>query len=281
MSKNQGTGRHRHKGRAIVAVLAAFMVAPSTTAADNATLFVTPSICQDPKDAINYHWASNKYGASSLFFMKNDGSVAPVTAHTGSFDDHDEVYIVAHGNVGIIGAFAAADFAKHFMAAHPKPPSTAYFDSCFAADATKGHSNLRIFDDTYKAAKKLVKKIEGPAGACQLVGNGSDDLTKAVNKQGATQSNPAEFNQIVENIMAVWTKGNYSGTGKSYAAACKELQESFDAAKLLAFVNTTFATFTNTPKEPIATTINYLELIKLNAGGKDLIICGGDHGNCP
>lgn len=261
------------------ALSGAIVMAPSIASAASATL-LTSLICQDPRDVIDYHWASLKYAAAHLFFMKNDGTVVPLTAKNASFDSYDTVYVVAHGKVGAVGPFSSADFAKHFKAAHASVPHNAYFDSCFAAaaNASASGSNLKIFDAVYG---DKVKTLSGPVGACQLVGDGNPSLAHAVNKYDAKRSDQKAFDQIVKNIMTDWDSGKYAATGKSYQAACGDLMAKFDAAGVLDFVNAVFAHFTTAPLTPVATTINYLELIKLNTGGTDLLVCGADHKACP
>lgn len=279
-TQKRGLRRHVRDAAIQAAILAAALTGSSAAMGDSATLLVQGSLCDNPSDAVNYQWAAQKFGAAPLFFMQKNGSVAALTKGA-VFDKFDSIYITAHGSPGGVGDFTGANFATHFQAAHKSTPKLAYFNSCSAAvPPSGGSSNLKVFAAAYG---NKVPTLRGPAGpGCRLAGDGKPDLKDADLKYGVAPSNQGQYDQIVKNIETEWDKGRYAQSGKTYVAACQDLMSSFDEARALAFVNTVANDFTTTPRRPIKDTFNYLELVRLNAGGQPLFTCGADHKDaCP
>ncbi len=114
-------------GRPAAAALTVALLTPVACFAESATL-LDATVCQDPVSSFNYRWASTVHHASALFCMKRDGTVeAPSTASQKEFNTYDSIYIVAHGQPGKVGDFAAGQFAQKFKDAHPSTPTNIFF----------------------------------------------------------------------------------------------------------------------------------------------------------
>lgn len=252
------------------------MVAQISAALADGAVVMTASICQDPADSMDSLWLTKVKGATSVFFMKDTGDVVALDG-AGAFDTFKDIYVAAHGSRDEVWPFLKADFATNLKASHPSTPDLVYFSVCDAAVGTD--TVLKLTNGQYVDA---VKVLSGPKGACQLVGDGNPDITAAKNRYGAVQSADSESKNVQDNIMDIWDKQNYAGSGKTWAAACEQYVDNGDMASLNAFRLAVQNKFLSAPAAPVAKSHNYGLLIQWNTGGNDFFQCGQQNGvACP
>ncbi len=265
-----------HRGRpgfvlGLVLIVAA-LVAPDEGRADPATL-ILPDVCDDPAAVFDHQWAKDKFGASDLFFMANDGSVVRVSEGDGDFNSYEDLYVFAHGASNSIGGMTYANFVGWLKTAHSEIPKSVFFGVC--GSATKPNS---LLEKTYDIYDKKVDTLTGSDGACALTGDGDRDLRNAEYHVGVVRANKEdqkEYSQIIKNIDAKWNGVVYPGTTKVYKIYCQAVLTNFDAGTLRAFMATVKTQFSQPNTDPKAST-DYLELVVLNTDGQELSSCGQD-----
>lgn len=252
------------------------MVAQISAALADGAVVMTDTICQDPADSMDSRWLTEVQGATSVFFMKDTGDVV-VLDGAGAFDTFNDIYVAAHGDPDEVGPFPKADFAANLKASHPSTPDLVYFSVCDAAVGTD--TVLKLTNEQYGDA---VKVLSGPKGACQLVGDGNPDITAAKNRYDAVQSADSKSTDVQDNIMNIWNNDDYAGSGKTWAAACKQYVGNGDMVSLNKFRLDVQEKFLKAPDAPVATSHNYGLLIQWNTGGNDFFQCGQLNGvACP
>lgn len=248
----------------------------SAALADGAVV-MTSAICDNPRDAIDTLWASRRYGANDVFYMRDDtNAVVPMNTAV-ALDTRQNVYVVSHGNADYVGPFAKAQFAANLLAAHPSLPATVYFDSCNTASGVN-----TVLAQTNALYGNQIPALYGPQGACQLVGNGNPNVADAENRYGAGLLPGNQFAAVVGNIMTVWTTQNYVDSGMTWQAACQTYTGNADMASLDVFRLAVQDKFLNAPVYPIGESHNYGLLIQWNTGGNGFFQCGLQNGVvCP
>lgn len=256
---------------------AALAAAQVSVALAGSAVLMTSAICDNPRDSIDSQWFALHYGATDVFFMReDDGTVVAMKAAAG-FDTYEDVYVVSHGNDEVVGPFPKAEFATNFATAHPSRPATVYFDSCDTANGTD-----TVLALTNGAYGNQVPEIYGPKGLCKIVGNGSPDLATAASRYNAELLPENQFETVAGNIMAIWQNGNYAGSGLSWETACTQYAAAADMERLEAFRLAVQDTFLNAPVYPIGESHNYGLLIQWNTGGEEYFQCGKANGvACP
>ena len=249
-------------------LIVAALVAPDEGRADPATL-ILKDVCSNPAVVFGHQWASAKYNASDLYFMKDDGSVVRVSQGDGDFKDYEDLYVFGHGDGTSVGGMNYTNFVDGLETAHPTAPKSVFFSVCHSATSP---SLLKAANDKYLGK---VDKLTGSDGACRVTGNGDRDLTKAVLRVGSAASDQEKYKQIVKNILAKWNGSVYPGIQKVYGAYCRDVLANFDAGTLRAFMAKVITEFSQIDQDT-KTSTDYIELMVLNTGGQAPTVCGQD-----
>lgn len=232
-------------------------LAPVTAMADSAAILF-PDMCGDPSAIFDYKWSVATGASPNLFLYEPGASIAKVSSKV-DLDAAKTVFLFAHGcEQGSIGRVAAADVATQLATDHKSTPDVIFVGSCYGAAA------LKAINAKYKDA---VPKLFGSKDPARLTGNGSADLSKAVYKSGSKETDTKLYNQIIKNIMADWDGSVYKD-GKTYAKYCEDLRTAKDKSAMPGFIE-------DVVKRYSSGNMNYLDLVKLNAGGDDFTQCGG------
>ncbi len=240
---------------------------PETSSAESAAI-VMSDVCEDPAAVFDHRWASDTAGATTVFYMADNGTVYRISEGNGALGNFEDLYVFAHGAPGTINNMGYEAFAQHLENAHPAIPNSVSFGVCYSAIGP--NSLLKRVNVQYGG---LVNRLSGGVVACALTGNGDRRLANAEYRIRVGHSDDERYKRIVDNIHAKWAE-NYPGTETSYADYCRASLNPFDAGRLRDFMETVFDEFSVANPEPNST--DYLELVALNIDGEPLTVCGQD-----
>lgn len=242
-------------------------------AADAQAMIVMSDMCDDPAAVFDYQWSRANHGVTAAFLMRDDGSVAPIEgADARGLPAYPRLFVAAHGNINRISNMTHDAFATALRAARPATPHSVFFAVCTAGAGP--NSLLKKVNTAYCGG---ISHLDGGVVGCALTGNGNASLVGAKYNIYVEQSDETLYDKIVSNITAKW-KSDYPGQhGRNYAQVCQGLiaARGYNADALKQFMATVYSEFQQKAVDPLHST-NYLDLIRLNEGGRPLASCGAD-----